>query len=66
MKGGRLECCRWLLFAVLLWHAHAWAAGPPNLLLIVTDNQSPSLLGAYGNPDILTPNIDRLAGVSNR
>jgi arylsulfatase A-like enzyme len=34
---------------------------PTNLLLIVTDNQSPSLLGAYGNRDIRTPNIDRLA-----
>jgi arylsulfatase A-like enzyme len=34
---------------------------PVNLLLIVTDNQSPGLLGAYGNDDIRTPNIDRLA-----
>ena len=33
----------------------------PNVLLIMTDNQSPSLLGAYGNPDIKTPNIDQLA-----
>lgn len=33
----------------------------PNVLLIMTDNQSASLLGAYGNPDIETPNIDRLA-----
>ena len=33
----------------------------PNVLLIMTDNQSPNLLGAYGNRDIRTPNIDRLA-----
>ena len=28
---------------------------------MLTDNQSPSLLGAYGNQEIATPNIDRLA-----
>jgi len=33
----------------------------PNLLFIVTDNQSPWTLGCYGNREILTPNIDRLA-----
>ena len=35
--------------------------GKPNIVLIVSDNQSPSLLGTYGNNDIKTPNIDRLA-----
>lgn len=53
--------CRWLLLAALLLQVGARAAERPNLLLIVTDNQSPGLLGAYGNDDILTPNIDRLA-----
>jgi arylsulfatase A-like enzyme len=33
----------------------------PNILFIVTDNQPASILGAYGNPDVRTPNIDRLA-----
>ena len=33
----------------------------PNLILVMTDNQSPNLLGAYGNADIKTPNIDQLA-----
>ena len=37
------------------------AAQPPNIVLIVTDNQSEQLLGAYGNSDIRTPNIDALA-----
>lgn len=37
------------------------AASRPNVLLILTDNQSPALLGAYGNAEIRTPNIDRLA-----
>ena len=34
---------------------------PPNILFILTDNQAASLLGAYGNPDIRTPNVDKLA-----
>jgi arylsulfatase A-like enzyme len=34
---------------------------PPNVILILTDNQGAWTLGCYGNPDIRTPNIDRLA-----
>ncbi len=34
---------------------------PLNLVLILTDNHSPWTLGCYGNPEIRTPNIDRLA-----
>jgi len=33
----------------------------PNILFIVSDNQPASILGAYGNPDVKTPNIDSLA-----
>ncbi len=33
----------------------------PNVILIMTDNQGAWTLGCYGNPDIHTPNIDRLA-----
>ncbi|MDH5277301.1 MAG: sulfatase-like hydrolase/transferase, partial [Gammaproteobacteria bacterium] len=40
---------------------NAVAADRPNLLLILTDNESPSLLGAYGNREIRTPHIDQLA-----
>ena len=52
-----------LFFLSLLPPAGAAQVGTdrPNILLIVTDNQSPSLLGAYGNQEISTPNIDRLA-----
>ncbi|MGQ7246345.1 sulfatase family protein [Halomonas sp. V046] len=39
----------------------AFALDRPNILLIVSDNQHAGLLGAYGNPDIRTPSIDRLA-----
>lgn len=33
----------------------------PNVVLIMTDNHGPWTLGCYGNPEIRTPNIDRLA-----
>ena len=33
----------------------------PNIVLIMTDNHGAWTLGCYGNPDIRTPNIDRLA-----
>ncbi len=36
-------------------------ASPPNLVVIMTDNHGPWTLGCYGNPDVRTPNIDRLA-----
>lgn len=45
--------------------AAAGAAAPekqrPNVVLILTDNQGAWTLGCYGNNDIRTPNIDRLA-----
>jgi arylsulfatase A-like enzyme len=34
---------------------------PPNVIVIFTDNQGAWTLGCYGNKDIKTPNIDRLA-----
>ncbi len=36
-------------------------AAPPNLLLFLADDMTWSDLGCYGNPDVKTPNIDRLA-----
>ena len=36
-------------------------AAPPNVVFILTDNQGAWTLGCYGNPDIRTPHIDRLA-----
>lgn len=34
---------------------------PPNVVFILTDNHGAWTLGCYGNPDIRTPNLDRLA-----
>ena len=42
------------------------APAPVNVLFILTDNQPASILGAYGNSDVHTPNIDQLAGEGMR
>jgi arylsulfatase A-like enzyme len=42
--------------------AHAAAESKrPNIVFIMSDNQSSRLIGAYGNKDIATPHIDKLA-----
>lgn len=41
----------------------AHSGGPPNILLILTDDQSFETLGALGRLDIRTPNLDRLASL---
>ena len=50
-----------VVIALALATGQGQTAPATNLLLIVTDNQSPGLLGAYGNPVVRTPNIDQLA-----
>ncbi len=48
-----------LLMVTLFSGTHA--SRPTNVVLIMTDNHGPWTLGCYGNPDISTPHIDRLA-----
>jgi arylsulfatase A-like enzyme len=36
-------------------------AGKPNILFLLSDDHSYPYLGCYGNPDVQTPNLDRLA-----
>ena len=36
-------------------------ANQPNVIMVLTDDQGPWAAGCYGNPEIRTPNIDRLA-----
>ncbi len=47
-----------LLFALL---AIVEGKTPPNILLIYTDDHAQWAVGAYGNKDVNTPNMDRLA-----
>jgi N-sulfoglucosamine sulfohydrolase len=42
------------------------AADRPNILLILADDQTWHDVGCYGNKDVRTPNIDRLAGQGMR
>jgi arylsulfatase A-like enzyme len=52
------------LLVTCLGSAHTRMAGAierPNVVVIMTDNHGAWTLGCYGNPDIRTPNIDRLA-----
>jgi arylsulfatase A-like enzyme len=46
---------------VLVWTAPAFAQTKPNVVLIVMDDVGYGDYGAYGVPDIRTPNVDRLA-----
>ncbi|MQY77927.1 MAG: sulfatase-like hydrolase/transferase, partial [Bacteroidetes bacterium] len=41
-------------------------ADQPNVILIITDDQGYGDLGFYGNPDIKTPVLDKLAKQSTR
>ncbi len=52
-----------LLLPAMTVAAPCSAAGdrPVNVVLIMTDNHGAWTLGCYGNPDIRTPHIDRLA-----
>ena len=44
-----------LLFPLTLW------AAPPNIVLIVSDDQGYRDLGCFGSQEVLTPHLDRLA-----
>ena len=54
------------LFAALLGADPAACADRPNVLLIFTDDHAQWAVGAYGNEDVRTPNIDRLAAEGMR
>jgi uncharacterized sulfatase len=56
----RIFCLALLLAARLLVSA-AHAAAPPNILVILTDDQGWSTLSCYGSQRVPTPHLDRLA-----
>jgi arylsulfatase A-like enzyme len=49
------------LLTLMLTGPAAFAAGPPNVLLVITDDQGFGDLGVHGNPVIRTPNLDAFA-----
>lgn len=53
-------CCAAFLFDV----NSSLAADPPNVILIVTDDQGYGDMSCHGNPWLETPNLDRLASKS--
>lgn len=59
-------CSRFLLSVVLMTTAVCSAAGAriPNVVLIISDDQTYTDFGFMGNQDVLTPNLDRLASQS--
>lgn len=65
-------CVRWFLMAPVLWlvalvlaSESGWSqekpVAKPNILLLLTDDQSYDTIAALGNSEIITPNLDRLA-----
>lgn len=61
-RNRQKSCFHAAALLVLLIAAPAVARDlHPNILFVVVDNQPASILGAYGNPDVRTPSIDRLA-----
>lgn len=57
-----LRLVRGVSFVALLAAAPAHGQpARPNLVVVLTDDQGAWTVGAYGNPDVSTPNMDRLA-----
>ncbi len=63
MKWRRVAWALGLAIMVICLPASAGAATPqkPNIVLIVSDDHGREALGAYGNRQVRTPNLDRLA-----
>ncbi len=52
------------LSLLILFHSCTHKSGeptPPNIVIIMTDDQGYQDLGCFGSPDILTPHIDQMA-----
>jgi choline-sulfatase len=55
-----------LLCSFLFVLPPALAAERPNIVFVLTDDQTSSTLGCYGHPIVRTPNIDALAARGTR
>lgn len=66
MLTNTMNPCALALLVAALVAGHAGAAGQPNVVLIITDDQGYGDLSCHGNPVLKTPNLDRLHGESVR
>ena len=57
MKRFHLSLASLLVLPLLAFAA----SEKPNILFVLSDDQSAAHVGCYGNPDVQTPNIDKLA-----
>jgi arylsulfatase A-like enzyme len=61
-RGARLLMKKSILCAALcLMGELLWAKPKPNIIYLMTDDQSINSLGCYGNSEIITPHIDKMA-----
>ncbi len=49
-----------ILLLILFWSCGTNYQAPPNIILILTDDQGYGDISAHGSPDVSTPNMDRL------
>ena len=66
--SGRLAlpAVAWLILTVPARANDEAAAGPPNVVIIFTDDQGRQDVGCFGSPNIKTPNLDRMAAEGMR
>lgn len=60
-NAGVLACSMFLVSGINLRAQEGLVQGKPNVLFIMSDQHSARALGCYGNSEISTPNLDRLA-----
>lgn len=53
--SGLVLACAWLLTS------HSAGAAPPNILFLLSDDHSYPYVSCYGDPNVKTPTLDRLA-----
>lgn len=67
MRASMLSIPALVAAATCAWAQNAASVDrPPNILLIMTDQQTVGVMGCSGNPLVKTPNLDRLAAQGAR